>query len=571
MKKLVCRVVGLFALLELTACGFLPYGAYTNKVDPQKVEVIDQSKPSAPSQTSFHLRKQRQSLKCDQAGTPTSDPKLQRDVLVLLALSGGGSRAAYFSALSMMEMEKLKLTIGDQVSDVLHEVDAISSVSGGSMAAAYYAASHDPGHECAGQSGHSWDENTVRDLMTKNYLNRWVGNWFWPSNIFKYWLSPYDRTDIMAQTMADNLFNKSVIGMDLSLGQLNPLRPNLILNSTIGSSSFGGSNNSFGQVFTFTSEDFGRICSDVSSYSVARGVMASATFPGAFNFMTLCDFCWKKDEYKTQSCTERADPRYLHVFDGGNADNLGLTSIKRVLWDALDKNSETPRLPYRKIVVILVDSFISSSGADSRLSDARGAFDFWIDLNFIDATDSLLQANRQSLLTQFETGNVFPFGAGRGDAAESCRGLLPDVDVKYCDKPSGWWDSLNEEFKRKKLFVHLQFSKVGDVVSGAPQERFIDSRFLMDRLLKIRTNFKLESKAKPVSPLRPTLLKDQDVIACATPLLFGREDYAHCEDLRPMKSNFAEIWGQVKCVLENPGAACGIGQTLEVGSKPTAP
>jgi len=560
MKNAMRGICGLLCILELAACSLSRYGAYTNKVDPLKVVAVDQSKIPSSSQVSFHLRQQRQAVKCDRAGIQASDPKRQRDVLVLLALSGGGARAAYFSALSMMEMQRLGLMIGNQSSDVLHEIDAISSVSGGSMAAAYYAVSNDPGQECAAESGHVWDEKTVRELMTKNYLDRWVGNWFWPSNILAFWFSQYDRTDIMAQTLADNLFNKSKIGADLSFAQLNPLRPNLILNSTIGSSSFAGSNNSFGQVFTFTNEDFGRICSDLPSYSVARGVMASATFPGAFNFMTLCDFCWKKDEYKTQACTDRADPRYLHVFDGGNADNLGLTSIKRVLWDSLDKSKGTPHLPYRKVIVILVDSFITSNGADSRLPDARGAFDFWIDTNFIDATDSLLQANRQSLLNQFETGTVFPFGKDRIDAAEACRHLLPDADVEYCEKQNGWWDSVNNEFRSKRVFVHLQFSKVGEVDGNASSERLVDNRFLMDRLLKIPTNFKFESKKKPVSPLKETKLKDEEVIACAVPLLFGREDYAACGDLRPIKSKFSDVWSQVKCTLEKPDAACGRGE-----------
>ena len=130
------------------------------------------------------------------------DPKRNKDVLVLLALSGGGSRAAYFSALSMLEMENIELTIGGSKSNLLHEVDVISSVSGGSLAGAYYAISHDPGSECAGHAHRPWNDAKVRELMTLDYRSRWIGRWFYPNNIVRFWFTKFDRTDIMAQTLA---------------------------------------------------------------------------------------------------------------------------------------------------------------------------------------------------------------------------------------------------------------------------------------------------------------------------------------------------------------------------------
>jgi NTE family protein len=51
--------------------------------------------------------------------------------------------------------------------------------------------------------------------MSKYYILPWFGNWFWPDNIGLYWFSTYDRTDMMAQTFADNLFYNSIVGRDL--------------------------------------------------------------------------------------------------------------------------------------------------------------------------------------------------------------------------------------------------------------------------------------------------------------------------------------------------------------------
>ena len=162
--------------------------------------------------------------------------------------------------------------------------------------------------------------------MSRNYVGRWVGNWFWPLNIAKFWLTAFDRTDIMAQTFADNLFDRTTTGVDLRFADLNPSRPNLVLNATIGSRSYDEKDRAklFGTVFTFTHEDFAaKLNSEIASYELARAVMASASFPAAFNYMTLGDL------HEPPGCPDHGDACYVHVFDGGNSDNLGLISIKR--------------------------------------------------------------------------------------------------------------------------------------------------------------------------------------------------------------------------------------------------
>ena len=67
---------------------------------------------------------------------PKAETTEQDKIYVVLALSGGGTRAA---ALSYGVMEKLKATLIQNGSrTLLDEVDVISSVSGGSFTAAYY-------------------------------------------------------------------------------------------------------------------------------------------------------------------------------------------------------------------------------------------------------------------------------------------------------------------------------------------------------------------------------------------------------------------------------------------------
>jgi predicted acylesterase/phospholipase RssA len=543
-------LTALVAAWVLAACGVVPVNVYTNDVDPRAATSVEPPAPAASAQASFRVRAERRANDCETAGTPLADPKRQKDTLVLLALSGGGSRAALFSSQVMLQMQKMTLQINGEPSNLLNEVDAISSVSGGSLPAAYYAISHDPGQDCAAPSHRVWDDETVTGLMKRNYLGRWLGNLFWPSNIVQFWLTAYDRTDIMAQTLSDNLYDKVPTGMDLSLSQLNPLRPNLILNATVGSRSDDG-RFPFGAIFTFTAEDFGRIASNVDTYSVGRAVMATATFPGAFNFMTLCDYGWNKDRYQTRSCHDRDDPRYLHVFDGGNADNLGLTGLKRVIWSSIVK-SERPHIERRKIVVILVDSFINSRGADPKQANPRGAFDYLVDTNFIDATDSLLESNRRELIGDFSSHKLFPFGAEQLENGETCRRLLaPFGDEAYCDRPAQWWKQLNADLDSKLIFRPIDFAAIGEVAPDAPAAPRRDSLFLRGQLAGIPTNFKL-----PGRPDAQTGLEDADAITCATPLVFGQAVTPSCGALRPAVPAIAQRWGEVRCALETPAAAC---------------
>lgn len=327
------------------------------------------------------------------ASTSVTQPRGTEDVLVALALSGGGSRAAYFSGASML---RLQTVLADEEIDLLKEVDVISSVSGGSLAAAYYCISGDPGG-AAMRSRRVWDEKTVKKLMSRDYLDRWVTNWFWPVNAVRFWTTAYDRTDIMAQTLEDNLFDVHWGGRGLKFRDLNPERPYLILNATDGTENAGGEDH-FGHRFTFTREDFAEnLNSEIGRYPISWAVMASAAFPGAFNYLTLRDFRESNSDKK----------RYLHLFDGGNADNLGLESVRDIILKAEHENPER----YRKYIVILVDSYKEPRGVDRNAYDPRSVTSYFVDSNFMDTFDSLLTSSRINLVSQFYEGSFLGEGA----------------------------------------------------------------------------------------------------------------------------------------------------------------
>jgi predicted acylesterase/phospholipase RssA len=403
------------------------------------------------------------------ASLKITDYRGKEDVLVLLALSGGGSRAAYFSASVMLQLQ----TVYEDL-DILQEVDAISSVSGGSMAAAYYVISGDPRDDKDSplmvkaringdfrlealsadlrrrvtydgkkkllgvqprlsaedsekikaalerpedsevvdrlylfsqidvRSKRAWHPETVKTLMRRNYTDRWIANWFWPYNIVRYWFTAYDRSDIMAQTLADNIYDVRHFTRDLQFQDIHPERPYIIINAT--NATRDPHNEPFAYPFTFTHEDFRDIKSNINTYKIAWAVMGSAAFPSVFNYVTLRNFNYTSEEEK----------RFVHVFDGGMYDNLGLETLSQVIADIDNECEHKSNCKYRNIIVILVDAYTRPRGIDPAEDDPRSLISYVVDFNFLDAVDGLLASNREKEIAKFkkmeeERGNAFIF------------------------------------------------------------------------------------------------------------------------------------------------------------------
>lgn len=381
-------------------------------------------------------------------------------VLFALAISGGGSRAAVFGAEVMLAFQNVKLSADSAVPssvDLLSQVDAISAVSGGALPAAYYAISSDPS-EPNKYLGRVWTPDEVRKGMQKNYLLRWFGNWFWPANIARYWTTAFDRSDIMAQTLADNLFDHKLSGRDAEMRDLRCDRPYLILNSTNGTAM------QFGSRFAFVREDFEeQLRSSIEDYSVARAVMASASFPGVFPYMTLGKY----------PDSEREEPEsFVHVFDGGNVDNLGLLGLRRAI-EAVKRRGES----FKAVVVVSIDAYTEPNGVDPSEPDTRTIVDQVVDTNFLDSSDALLARNRDSVISAF-TGFLKNEVRGEGN-------LVPiNGDV---------------------IFYHMTFRDVEKLVGGSEGAR------LFAAVNSIPTSFRIRgNKASAIKEVTERIVSEQN-------------------------------------------------------------
>jgi predicted acylesterase/phospholipase RssA len=227
----------------------------------------------------------RSSRRVQPASGPATAPVEVSDdgYFVGLALSGGGSRSANFSAACMFQLQRFGL---------LQRVDYISSVSGGSLAGAYY---------CG--SDKEWNPAEVQARLTHGFATDMIVATIQPWNSLALILTAWDRSDLLAATLQQHLYSRG--GKRLTFADLRADRPHLLLNATDLQS---------GRRFIFCNESFDEINSDLSAYPIANAVAASAAVPVLMHHVTLRDY---STIYK----------QYRHLIDGGVTDNLGVQTL----------------------------------------------------------------------------------------------------------------------------------------------------------------------------------------------------------------------------------------------------
>ena len=324
-KAVIRSLATLLLAVGLSGCSIFPFGTRANE-GPTTV------------------------LKPTRATTRITLSDLPNGVFVGIAMSGGGSRAANFSTAILFELEELGF---------LRTVSAISSVSGSSLAAAYYGLGDDPKR---------WNRKKVRELLLTDFQTQWIARWFLPHNIVRYWLTDFDRSDIMKAVFDNVLFEGKTFGDMPKAG------PKILINATSLTEERG---------FLFTDEAFERLNSRLDTYPVSHAVMASGAFPGAFHNVTLEDYS--------------SPDSYMHLFDGGPSDNLGIETLLDIIRKLYDR--EDGKGP-RGCFLFIVDAFPFERGKGRHERDTRKALDFIVDDNVLDSADVLLSLRRQDVLRE---------------------------------------------------------------------------------------------------------------------------------------------------------------------------
>jgi NTE family protein len=287
-----------------------------------------------------------------------------KDNLVVLAFSGGGTRAAAFSY-GVLEFLRRTEIVGPKGNKVrlLDEVDVITGVSGGSFTALAYGLYRD-----------KLFTDYEQRFLKRNVQGEIISRTFSPSNWGKLSSTGWGRSELAAQLYDEILFNGATFG-DLDRGT----GPLILASAT---------DISTGSRFVFTQRVFDIICSDLNAVPLSRAAAASSAVPVVLSSITINNYggtCHRTTPALVKMFTESANPPrpaarairslkaeeaygdgvhrpYLHLVDGGVSDNVGMRAVldaMEILEALHEAGIATPLDSAKRIIVFIVNSLSS--------------------------------------------------------------------------------------------------------------------------------------------------------------------------------------------------------------------
>jgi NTE family protein len=303
-----------------------------------------------------------------------------KENLVVLAFSGGGTRAAAFSY-GVLEFLRRTEVVGPQGNKVrlLDAVDVITGVSGGSFTALAY-----------GLYGDKLFDDYEQRFLKRDVQGEIVARTFNPANWSRLTSTGWGRSELAAELYDEILFNGATFG-DLNRGK----GPLIVASAT---------DLSTGSRFVFNQRVFDVVCSDLNAVRLSRAAAASSAVPVVLSPVTLNNYggtcktvtpAWVKPFLDAdnpprpaaraiRSLQAEQDFRdsvrrpYLHLVDGGVSDNVGMRAVLDSLevHEALhDAGQPSPFDGARRIIVIIVNSLSSPPTTWDQSEEPPGTLD----------------------------------------------------------------------------------------------------------------------------------------------------------------------------------------------------
>lgn len=239
------------------------------------------------------------------------------ELFVAVSFSGGGARAAALAYGVLEAMRETDVQVNGTRRSLFGELDIVSAVSGGSLAAAYLAVHGEA------MFPSFYDRVLMRDLQSE-----FVRELLAPANLGWLGSNRFGRGDVLAAFLDREVFGGVRYADLLS----RPRRPWVAISAT---------DMSLGSRFEFGQDQFDLLCSDLSSVRLSTAVAASSAVPVALSPITLSNHAGpclagaNMDMYGAYGMGQRAwqarqaatyldkEARpFVHLLDGGLSDNL---------------------------------------------------------------------------------------------------------------------------------------------------------------------------------------------------------------------------------------------------------
>lgn len=382
-------------------------------------------------------------------------PGNSESLFVILAFSGGGTRAAALSYGILQSLRDVRIEWNGERKRMLDEIDIISSVSGGSFTAAYYALYRD----------RLFDGQFEQSFLKKDIQKALLAEAFTPSNWFDLAGFSFGRSDLAAEYYDEHIFAEATFQNLIDNGT----RPFLMVNGTDMTS---------GAQFPFIQDQFDLICSDLAQLPVARAVATSSAFPGLLTPLTYqnhagnCGYrepVWvelalsdrpghserlvRAEQQRSYYHNDQWNPRrdYIHLVDGGVADNIGLRNIIYAL-KTTDPSYSIQRLitneKIKKLIIIVVDAATNLENERDQTPDVPPV----IDVLTSAATIPLDNYSLDTVKTAQSALSAYNQDVAVRDACESIlKSLCPDKSL-----PGG-------QLARLDIYLsHISFQSIED-------------------------------------------------------------------------------------------------------------
>jgi len=308
------------------------------------------------------------------------------DTLIGVSISGGGSRSAYFAAAVLEQLSKISMPgqTGPGRSLVNH-IDLLSTVSGGSIAGAYFAANLPTDtHATDGELAQFFSR--FKAAMAMNFQDRMLLRIAMPTNTIAFLGGDQSGAEIFADVLDRDLFHEQEFGTLLKRERVDRT-PILLINATdlqhfnafvfspekewmkilvpsqrpdneLGGSSTERSTASYPRGKEI--EPFGSFWGDLSNFKIADAVAASAAFPVALSAIRL---------------HERANGSNptTYLGDAGDVDNSGLLSLYAHLFQRSMFCAAAGKL--KRVVIIAIDASTEGQQYTSATAVIGGIYD----------------------------------------------------------------------------------------------------------------------------------------------------------------------------------------------------
>jgi NTE family protein len=302
----------------------------------------------------------------------------RHDDLVILAFSGGGTRAAAFSYGVLEALREIEVTTSTGAKTrLLDEVDVITGISGGSFTALGYGLY---GEKLFGLFENGFLKRDVQGMLVRRMLN--------PLNWPALASSAAGRSELAAQLYDEILFH------DATFADLERAGGPVI--------AVGATELTTGARVVFLPQNFDIMCADLGSFRLSRAAAASSAVPVVLSPVTIDNYgghcgyrppAWLsafadqsnpprpagrilKRLEELEQLDDAAEDRYFHLVDGAVSDNLGLRGVLDFLeaFEALRLAGQpTPLDHARRIIIFVVNSASTPSFDWNERENSPGA------------------------------------------------------------------------------------------------------------------------------------------------------------------------------------------------------